>query len=29
MFDDIGITIHPRVKLWVEGFNLAMEQLGR
>ena len=28
-FADIGLTVHPFVKLWVEGFNLALEQLER
>lgn len=28
-FSDIGITVSPKVKLWIEGFNLALEQLGR
>ena len=28
-FSDIGITVSPKVKLWIEGFNLALEQLER
>lgn len=25
----IGLTVHPRVFLWIEGFQLALKQLGR
>lgn len=28
VFDSIGIVVHPRLELWSDGFNLALEQLG-